>query len=341
MIADLWKKIKKQQFSSVYLLFGTENFILKETKQLLIQSALGDEEADFNLSVYDLEETSVEAALEDAETLPFIGERRVVVLNNPVFLTAERTKEKIEHDLGRLEAYLNEPSPFSILVFIAPYEKLDERKKITKLLKKQAEVLEANGLNEQQMKEWIRNRAGQYDVHIAEDALDDLISLTDGNLMMLTQELDKLALYSGQGNVISSETVHLLVPRSLEQNIFSLVEKVVQRKVAEALRIFYDLLRNNEEPIKILSLLVGQFRLLFQVKELSKMGYGQQQIASAVKVHPYRVKLAAGQGKNFTEAELLQILDSLAEADYQMKMGKMDKKLILEMFLMKLGQRNS
>src|SRR5690606_9830723 len=149
--------------------------------------------------------------------------------------------------------------------------------------------------------------------------------------------IEKMCLYVGSNNQITEDTVHLLVPRTLEQNIFELIEKVVNRKPSEALRIFYDLLQNNEEPIKIVALLANQFRLIYQVKELSKRGYGQKQIAGNIKVHPFRVKLAAGQSNLFTQEELFVIIDKLAEADFEMKNGKKDKKLILELFIMNLA----
>ncbi|MFT4412701.1 DNA polymerase III subunit delta [Fredinandcohnia humi] len=338
MNLDVWKKIKKKQFSPIYLMYGTEAFLLQETKDLLIKNAMHEDEKDFNLSVYDLEETPVEIAISDAETLPFMGERRIVILHNPSFLTAEKAKDKVEHRIEKLEQYVKEPAPFTILVFIAPYEKLDERKKIVKQLKANAEVLTVNTLSEKDLHLWIADRANQYHVAISSTAIQELLQVAGTNLMIITQELDKMCLYVGAEGSITEDTVKLLVPRSLEQNIFSLIDKVVNRKLAEALRIFYDLLQNNEEPLKILSLLATQFRLIYQVKELSKMGYGQQQIAGNLKVHPFRVKLAAGQASLFTEHELLKILNQLAEADYEMKSGKKDKQLILELFIMNLAK---
>ncbi len=336
LIFDLWKQIKAKKFAPVYLLYGAESFLINETKQLLMNHVLNVDELDFNLSSYDLEETPIEVALEEAETYPFFGEKRLVFLHNPVFLTAEKTKEKTEHNLTKLESYLKEPSPYTIIVFVAPYEKLDERKKITKELKRNAAQLEAKKLNEAELKFWIKERAGFNHVEIETRAVELMLTLAGANLFMLTGEVDKLALYVGSGNHIDEQTVDLLVARSLEQNIFTLVDKIVHRKIDEALRIYYDLLKQNEEPIKILSIITGQFRLIYQVKELARKGYGQQQIASFLKVHPFRIKLAAGQAQLFSEQELAKIIHSLAEADYEMKTGGMNKKLLIEMFLFKL-----
>ncbi|SFA95415.1 MULTISPECIES: DNA polymerase III subunit delta [unclassified Bacillus (in: firmicutes)] len=338
MVLDIWKQIKQKQIAPVYLLYGTEAFLINETKQLLLNQVLAEEEMDFNLSTYDLEETPIEVALEDAETFPFMGEKRVIFLHNPGFLTAEKTKDKVEHNIAKLEAYLKTPSPYAVVVFSAPYEKLDERKKITKELKKLAVMVEAKKLNENELKLWVRDRAAASGIEFEPEAIELMINLAGTNLFMLTNEVDKLALYSESEKKVSVQTVEKLVARSLEQNIFALIEKVLQRKMSDALRIYYDLQKQNEEPIKILSLLGGQFRLIYQVKDLSRRGYGQQQIASFLKVHPFRVKLAAGQAGKFSDEELSRIMAMLADADYQMKTGGMNKSLLVEMFLLKLNQ---
>ncbi|MDZ5470920.1 DNA polymerase III subunit delta (plasmid) [Bacillus sp. 31A1R] len=339
MVLDVWKQIKKQQFAPIYVLYGKESFLINETKQLLISNILGEEESDFNLSTYDLEETPIEVAIEDAETFPFMGEKRLIFLNNPGFLTAEKTKDKVEHNLSRLEAYLQEPAPYSIIVFSGLYEKLDERKKLTKELKRKGAIVEAKKLDEQELKVWIRERAALNSVQIDEDAVELMLTLAGANLFMLTTEVDKLALYVDAGKSIDVHTVDKLVSRSLEQNIFSLVDKIIHRKIDEALRIYYDLLKKNEEPIKILSIISGQFRLIYQVKELARRGYGQQQIAGYLKIHPFRIKLAAGQANLFSDEELTRIMKMLADADFQLKTGGLNKEMIVEMFLFRL-QKN-
>ncbi len=92
--------------------------------------------------------------------------------------------------------------------------------------------------------------------------------------------------------------------------------------------------------LKILSILAGQFRLIYRVKELSRRGYGQQKIATSLKVHPFRVKLAAGQAKHFNDSQLAEIMDMLSQGDYEIKTGKIKKELMIELFLFKLHDQS-
>ncbi|WP_028399262.1 DNA polymerase III subunit delta [Ectobacillus panaciterrae] len=330
----LHKKLKQGQFAPLYVLYGTETYFINETLNVLLSHALEEQDREFNTVTYDLDEAYLDDVVEDARTLPFFGERKVIIVKSPYFLTSQ--KEKIEQNVKVLETYLTEPSPFSIVVFIAPFEKLDERKKITKLLKKQAEVLEANPLQIQDVRKWVKERADEQGVSMETDAVDMLLELAGSNVMMLSQEMNKLCLYTGTGGTVTKQLVTELVPKSVEQNVFTLVEKVVRKDIAGAMRILDELLVQQEEPIKILALLAGQFRLLYQVKELQQHGYAQNQMASHLGVHPYRVKLAMNQTSSFSFEELRNIINSLADADYDIKTGKMEKRLVLEFFIMSL-----
>lgn len=118
------------------------------------------------------------------------------------------------------------------------------------------------------------------------------------------------------------------------------MDKIVNGKIEEAFEIYYDLLKQNEEPIKLLSIIASQFRLIYQVKELARKGYGQQKIAAILRVHPFRVKLALEKAQKFTEEDLARIIHLLAECDYAMKTSAMDKKMVIELFLLKFFGRN-
>ncbi|MBC2158942.1 DNA polymerase III subunit delta [Listeria booriae] len=335
MIAE-WKKIEKKQFAPIYLIIGTEDYIINETKKRLVANILDTEDTDFNYANFDLDETAIEQVIEEAETIPFFGDRRLIVASNPSFLTTEKTKSKIEHRTARFEDYLNEPVDYSILVIIARVEKLDERKKLTKLLKKQATIVDAKRPNDAELRKWIQSALKNNDFSMEIPAIERLMELTGGQLTTAMNELDKLMLYKLESREISVADVESLVVRSLEQNIFLLLDKMIALDISGALSIYYDLLKQKEEPIKILALIASQFRLLTQIKLLEKQGFSQQQVAQKLKVHPFRVKIGARQAKSFSYEQLTATLERLAEMDFEMKTGYGDKAQKLEWFLFSL-----
>ncbi|MBC2099195.1 DNA polymerase III subunit delta [Listeria booriae] len=335
MIAE-WKKIEKKQFAPIYLIIGTEDYIINETKKRLVANILDTEDTDFNYANFDLDETAIEQVIEEAETIPFFGDRRLIVASNPSFLTTEKTKSKIEHRTARFEEYLNEPVDYSILVIIARVEKLDERKKLTKLLKKQATIVDAKRPNDAELRKWIQSAIKNNDFSMEIPAIERLMELTGGQLTTAMNELDKLMLYKLESREIIVADVESLVVRSLEQNIFLLLDKMIALDISGALSIYYDLLKQKEEPIKILALIASQFRLLTQIKLLEKQGFSQQQVAQKLKVHPFRVKIGARQAKSFSYEQLTATLERLAEMDFEMKTGYGDKAQKLEWFLFSL-----
>ncbi|SDI85087.1 DNA polymerase III subunit delta [Alteribacillus bidgolensis] len=334
---QLSKDIEQQGVKPVYLLYGKEDFFIKDITEKIVSSILTEEERDFNYSIYDMKEVPVEAAVEEGETLPFFGEKRVILLRNCYFLTGVKDKEKIEHHLPTFEKYLDNPPNETIMIVSVSYEKLDERKKIVKKLKKQGMVLDAAPYDEAKMFQWIDTYTRDNQLYLTRDAKELLVQLAGKEMMMLASEMDKLSLYVTESNEITVDIVEKLVARTLEDNVFELVDHVVQGRSEKALRIYFDLLKQNEEPIKILMLLARQFRMILQVKQLKQRGYSRQKMASQLKVHPFAVKVAEGQIKNFDDIAIKNILKELAEADYEMKTGKMDKSLRVELGIVKIA----
>lgn len=330
-------KITKGQFSPVYLFLGTESYLADSAKQTLIQATLAEDERDLNFGIYDMEEVPVGVALDDAESVPFFGDKRLVIMDLPKFFTAEKSKQKIDHDLVWLENYLKNPPDFTILAFFAPYEKLDERKKITKLLKKTATVIEVNTLSEKEVRHFLKDTIANEGYTMTPEAFELFIQLTDAKLSTAMSELPKLLLFSSDTKQITKSAVNDLVAKSLEQNIFALVEYVLKRQTANALSLYQDLLLQKEDPIKINAILMTQFRLLLQVKFLEKKGYQQGDSAGMLKVHPYRVKLAIQQARKFSEKVLVSAFEGLVDAEYRLKTGQGDKEMQFELFVLQFA----
>jgi len=335
-VRSITKEIQQGQFQPVYVLYGTENFMIEEFIQFIKQKVLDESSMDFNYSVYDMNETPVQQAVMDAETLPFMGERRMVIIKNAFFLTGVKSNSGLDHDLDSLQAYLQEPVETTILLLIVSVDKLDERKKMVKQLKTQNAIVPFLPLKDKELSAWIVRRAGKQQVKMEDQAAQMLERLIGSDLRRLKQEIEKMAAYVGKDGTITEEVVYQLASRTLEQDVFGLIDKAANLQMDQAMRIFYDLIKNKEEPLTILHLLARQFRMILQVKVLTQKGYSHQQIASQIGVHPYPVKLAAEKSHRFSEQALRSILAYLSEEDYRIKSGMIDKVLSMELFFLKI-----
>jgi len=321
----------------VYLCYGPEKYRMREFIQLLSDSLFDPDMKEFAVSKFDLSETPLSQVIEDAETLPFMVPRKLVIATNALLFTGAKDNSKVEHHVDRLLEYLKAPAEHAIIVFTVDADKLDERKKIVKALKEREAAVPFPTLTAEELLQWIARRAQRLGFTFAPGAADQIGMYTGGNLQALSAELEKISLYVGAGGTATSATVDQLVPRSIEQNVFMLIEDIVQLRLDRAFVLLEELLKMKEEPIKITMLIARQFRIMLQVKELGKMGYSQQQMASQIGLHPFAVRIAEGQARRFDTPRLCAILAQLADLDFQMKSGRIDKVLGLELFLLKLA----
>ncbi|MCP3025619.1 DNA polymerase III subunit delta [Halobacillus sp. A5] len=320
----------------IYLLYGTEDYLIQNHKKKIIEDTLALDDREFNVSQYDLEETPIEDVVTDAETFPFLGDKKIVIAYHPVFLKAKPDPLAFEHDVDSLIRYIANPADYSVLVIIAPYEKVDERKKVFKQLKKNAKIEHCQPVREWDIDKWIQSLAGEFNIIIPESIHELFAQEVGTNLMALRNEMEKLALNVGKGGTITRELAESLLSHSAETSGLKMVDAVMEKDLGKAIMLFKDLLKANEEPISLVALLASQFRIISQVKTLKQKGYAQNQMRDYIKAHPFVIKMALKRERAFTSEELNGIIQELAETDFVMKQGQMEKELAFEMLLYQL-----
>ncbi|MBF8807923.1 MAG: DNA polymerase III subunit delta [Enterococcus lacertideformus] len=335
--ADL-QKIRKEKLAPCYLILGTEKYLQDQVRTEILKKIQIDSQDDLNFLSFDMENASLDEVIAEAETLPFFGEQRLVFVENPYFLTAEKINNGIEQNTDLFISYLKKPLESTVLVFFAPYEKLDERKKITKQLKKTAVTINVQQLNEKEVRQYLSNTLENTPITMDRKAIDLFLRLTDLNLSKMMGELNKLLLYGQQQSLITAKEVEQLVPKTLEHNLFDMTQYILSGSTEQALRLFDDLTTQGEETIKINAILLSQIRLFLQTKFLMKIGYQQANIDETLKIHPYRVKLAMQEVRKYDEKILRQLFDDLVEMDYQIKSGKIEKELSFQLFILRTGE---
>lgn len=332
-INELLKTLKTGgQLANVYLILGQADYLQRRLKAGFKQVVPAEEQT-MNFASYDMDTVPLAVALDDAMAAPFFGERRVVCIDNPQFLTGETKKQKVDHDIDSLQTYLGSPMPSTVLVFFAPYEKLDGRKKVSKQLKKVATTIEIGNFSERDVRQFIADQLKQDGYTMAPAALNELIQRTDADLTLMMSELPKLELFALPQKTIELDAVTGLVRQTLTQNVFDLVNRVLAKNTAGAVTLYRELLQAKEEPLRINAILQGQFRLLIQTKVLAKQGYSQGKLASILKVHPYRIKLALRSQRRFRLTDLNRAYLGLFRVEQQMKSSTMDPEMLFSLFM--------
>jgi len=316
---------------SIYLFHGPDTFQIKSKINNLINKYNVD---DFNVSNYDMEEDDVSIAINDAETIPFMSEKKIVVLRNSYFLSTEAPKKEIKHNLDKLKKYLDNPVEETILVIAAPYSKLDERKAITKQVKQHAEMVACNPLKEQDSSNWIRRQLGRNNVSIDTDALKEFLKRVENNTEVLVSETQKLLQYSEGMSKIDLKTIKKVITKNVEDNVYEITNMMLEKKAGRALEIYNDLIMHSEDPLRILGIIVNKYREILHVKFLLEAGKSQAEVAKYYNASSGRAYYMVKNARSVNMEIVQRHLVKLEEIDFQIKTGQIDKRIGVELFIL-------
>ena len=311
----------------VYLLYGTVDYLINKTIDKIINDNKIDE---FNVNKYDLTNSLLTDIINDASSMSLFSDKKIIIVNNAYIFTGTN-KKYTEQNTEELENYLNNINDNTILIFTINNEKLDERKKITKSVKKNGIVKDFNSIDNISL---VKNLFEDYS--ISNDNVKYLISRVGEDSSLLASEIEKIKIYKNDDKTITHDDITNLTTKSLEVNNFKLIDAIINKNKAEAFSLYQDRIKLNEEPIAIIISLANQIRIMYQVKQLYLDGYTENNIASILKIHPYRVKLASQNARKYDSDILLNYLKQLADLDINIKTGKVDKTLGLELFIIAL-----
>lgn len=309
----------------IHLLYGLEKYLIdKEINKILENNSIDK----INISNYNLEETKFKDIIDDAQTISMFGDKKAIIVDNSYIFTGKNIKNDSDPELF-LEYFKNQ-NPDTILIFNIIHEKLDERKKLVKEIKKIATVKEFNkGGN---LNSIVKDMFDDYNINFSEINL--LIDRVGNNLEILSQEINKIKSYKDSDKNITKGDIINLTSKNIDIDIFAFIDTLINKDKEKAIETYYEMLKNGEEPIKILVILANQFRIMYQAKELYKQGYSGNDISSSLGIHPYRIKLALEKVRNYDSNTLLNFLSKLADLDYDIKIGNLEASLGLELFIL-------
>jgi DNA polymerase-3 subunit delta len=289
--------------------------------------------AELNTTVLDGKAVSASEALAAACAMPFLSDRRLVIVEGMLAWLARKGAGKSGKDqIAALLDGLPHLPPTARLVF-AERDTLTEQNAVLKLAR-----TDPNGYHKEfnpprDPGQWIRNRARQeYGVEIDHPAAYALGAVTGPDLRAADNELAKLAAFVGGERPITEADVALLTSYVAEASVFEMVDALGRRDGTTATRLLHRLLR-DDEPLQLFGMIVRQFRLLILAREYLNTGGSAGQIAPAIGVHPFVGEKLAKQAGSFTLETLEKIYHNLLDTDAGIKTGKVDPVLALDLFI--------
>ena len=313
----------------LYLLYGKENYLIKKEIENILKSNNID---NINISEYNLELDNFNDIIEDAKTISMFDDKKAIIIDNSYIFTGKNIKN--DNDTEIILNYFKNMNTDTIMIFTVDCDKLDERKKVVKEIRKIGSVKEF--VKNNNINNIVKNMFSEY--QIENDTIRFFIDRCGNNLDVLSQEAKKIKTYKDSDKMISKDDIKNLTTQNIDIDIFAFVDTIINKNKEKALKTYHEMLINGEEPIKILVILANQFRIIYQAKELYKKGYSGNDIAKMINIHPYRIKLALEKANNYDSKTLLKYLLKLADLDYDIKVGNIDASFGLELFILTVIQ---
>ena len=303
------KHLTVQTLPSILVLTGEDVGQFEWLKKDIFKK-IGYDPSDLNYSYFDMKEASYAEVELDLVSLPFFADEKIVILDHLLDLTTAKKRNLTDEDLKQFENYLENPSESTRLVIFAE-GKLDSKRRLVKLLKRDAQIIEATTPKEQDLKRYFSSQAQELGLHFVGDSLDQLLLKSGYDFGELQKNLALLQAYKEDGQ-ITLQDIEEVVPKSLQDNIFDLTQMILKRQIDQARNLVKDLRLQGEDEIKLIAILLGQFRMFSQVKIFSEEGQSESQIVASLselsgrKVNPYQVKFALRDSRRLTLSFLKQ-----------------------------------
>lgn len=321
---QLKKNIKSGELPSVILLYGEERYLRLQYLNMIMKY-FGADVTDMNTNIYEGKGIEIGQVIDQAETLPFFAEKRVIIIKDSGLFKSGG---------DQLAEYLD--NPCDSVVFLFSENEVDERSKLYKSIQKNGFACQIDYQTRESLIAVIGSFLKKEGKAISMDTAQRILDKTGTDMAMLRSELEKLVTYCMDKDVISLEDVETICSENIEDRVFDMIDALAEKNAKKTMGMYYDLLALKQPPIKLLSLLERQYNQLLMVRMLRDSGELKENIASKLGIRPYFIGKYMSQASRYTAEELKMILNAAVCADENIKKGHMSDILAVETLLVSL-----
>ena len=306
---------------------------------------IGYDPADLNFAYFDMKEVNYKSLELELVSLPFFADEKIVILDHFLDITTAKKRYLSDDELKSFEDYLENPLPSSKLVIFAE-GKLDSKRRLVKLLKRDAKVFEAIEPKEQEIRAYFQKWAQELGLTFAGKSFEQLLIKSGFQFSEIQKNILFLQAYKDNGDITEEDIVEA-IPKTLQDNIFDLTQLILTKKIDQARDLVKDLTLQGEDEIKLIAIMLGQFRLYTQVKILQESGQTESQMVSSLgqylgrNPNPYQIKFALRDTRGLSLNFLQDSIRYLIQADYQIKTGVYEKGYLFEKALLQIASQSN
>ena len=321
--ADVVEQIRKGRIAPVYLLYGPQSFMIEAVLAGLRDAVEADKHGTFACETFHGDEDNGAKVAAAAREIPMLVPRRLLVVRDAQAFAGR------EADVDVLVAYLDKPSPTTILALTAPT--FDAR---TRLARKVAEVgvlLRAEKVQARDLHPFVRNHGRALGVDLSADAAAALIDACGDDLAAIHDGVSKLALYVEKGRTASPADVREVVAPSRQHTVFELLDAIGRRDTPRAFELVARLADEERVPLKVLSLLARQVRQLIDIKT------DRTDSPRLAGLPPFVREKIEAQAARFALRDLVRAVEAIHRTDLALKGSKREGERVLEALVLEIA----
>ncbi len=313
--------IKNGTFSTCYLLFGKDDYMIRLYKNKLIAAVVAEGDT-MNFQSFRDGNAEVSEVRDLAETVPFFADRRLILYENSGWFKGKNN--------AFAEAVAAIPET-TVVLFVET--DVDKNGELYKAVKEHGYAAEFNGLSEKDLKTFIGVTLKKSGLGISESAAGYLLERVGSDMDVLSVEMEKLSAYcAGTGEVRAEDIRRITTPVS-EVQIFAMADAILDNDRRKATEIYAELLQAQEKPLRILYMLTNQFFMFYKVLSMGGSGANADEIASRLGTRPFVVKKYLRRRRAWSFERVLRAVEDGNDMERKVKSGDLEEHIAVEMFL--------
>lgn len=337
------KLIASNKIKSPILIYGEEKYLVRECTLEIMSKAINFPELN-NLTLEN-DSISMDNIINACETIPFMSDVKIVHIKNPDFLKKSAKNTSNGNQLSEntvnqgisqeLTNYLKNIS--ENIIFLITFDgEIELKNKLSMLVKNTGTLVQLNELKGAELQKYVADMFEKHGRHINKSELVYFLSEVGNSLSLIENEVEKLCMFNVGEEAISKKDIDAIVSKTAESNIFKMVDSISRKDAAKAISILSTLLFQKEDHLRILGMIIRQYRLLLNIKLHILNKNPLEQLRSQLKLNEYVFQNMIKQCSLYSEASLKNALGSCLSVDYEIKNSKINPDLALEMLVVEL-----
>lgn len=318
---EVFARINAGTVGGILIFHGPEEYVKDRTLDALREKLVPADFIDLNYQYLEGERANASEIRRAVETLPFMAEKRLVVVRDYPMLASSARGSGLDakQELAELELMTKRFPETACLVFLQRAEP-DTTKAAWKQLVRTADVVDFRALGEDELITQLTKMAKRGQCALDRATARFMVGYCGTELETLNHEMEKACAHAGAGGAVTRANIEAVCVQTQESRVFGVIDSLFAGRVADAMRGLRALTDDDESVRSFLSLIERQARLMAAAKAVGK-GADARALAQLVGAPPFAVEAAQRQARNWAGGEIAQIISLCAQADAGSKQG--------------------